>query len=187
MNKHFTRVLATAAMLGTASMLATVLPSDAATPTYTYKCWGTSADHCNVTVQAPKGWKFTKLDKFQARFTNGTSQLRVRAIYSKYSPRSVQAQKLAALKKVPGLKIISQSSGKKPTLVQGNAPTVAYYDITYTYRDTTGAQRLATTRYADQLGDGRAYVELTVGGRPTDKTALTQTLNHATQTVTLVG
>jgi hypothetical protein len=200
MNKNITRVLASAAMIGAASMLAAVLPSDASTQqvkassalqasslSYTYKCWGTSADHCNVAVQAPKGWKFTKLDQFQGRFTQGTSQLRIDAIYSKSSPRAEQARKIAALKKVPGLRILSQGYGKKPSLIKGNTPVVAYYDVSYTYRDAANVQRVATTRYADPFGDGRASVELTVGGRPADKATLAQILDHATQTVNLVG
>jgi len=183
------RVLAGAAMLGTVAATAVAGTSGAATPSYSYKCWGTSKDHCTVAVQAPKGWKFTQLDRDQAKFSHGSNEmLRVDGIYAKVSPKAQVARKAAALKKVPGLRILSMSNGVMPSVIPGNEPKVVFYDVKYTYRDGARGQRVVTTRYADTLdGGNRALIELTVGGRPQDQGTLDQVLRKATQTVTLVG
>jgi hypothetical protein len=182
------RVLASAAVVGVAGVLAGVMPSDAAAPSYAYKCWGTSADHCNVAVQAPKGWKFTQLGKFQAKFTKSSEMLRIDGIYAKVSPKAQVARKTAELKKVPGLKILSQSNGVTPSEIQWNNKKVVFYDVKYTYTDGARGQRVVTTRYADTLdGGNRAYVELTVGGSTKDQAELDAVLRKATQSVTLVG
>ncbi|TDD58513.1 hypothetical protein E1263_19070 [Kribbella antibiotica] len=183
------RMLASAAMVGVAAVVAGAMPSSAAAPSYGYKCWGTSKDHCNVALQAPKGWKFTKVDAFEAKFSHGSNEmLRVDAIYAKVSPKAQVARKTAALKKVPGLKILSLSNGVMPSTIPGNAPKVVFYDVKYTYSDGARGQRVVTTRYADTLFSGnRALLELTVGGRPQDQGTLDQVLRKTTQTVTLVG
>ncbi|MFB6720422.1 hypothetical protein ACFCV3_09695 [Kribbella sp. NPDC056345] len=183
------RMLAGALAAGVAAVVAGAGASSAAAPSYGYKCWGTSKDHCNVALQAPKGWKFTQIDRFEAKFTHGSNEmLRVDGIYSKVSPKAQVARKTAALKKVPGLKILSQSHGVALSTVPWNAKKVVFYDVKYTYRDGARGQRVVTTRYADTLdGGNRAYLELTVGGRLQDQATLDQVLTKATQTVTLVG
>jgi hypothetical protein len=104
------------------------------------------------------------------------------------SPKAQVARKTAALKKVPGLKILSLSNGVTPSTIPGNPPRVVFYDVKYTYRDGDRGQRIVTTRYADTLFSGnRALVELTVGGRPQDQGTLDQVLGKATQTVNLIG
>ncbi|GAA0598737.1 hypothetical protein HPO96_21405 [Kribbella sandramycini] len=187
--KKLGRVLAGAAAAAIVSTVVAVTPSSAAGPSYNYQCWGWAKDHCNVAVQAPKGWKFTQLDQFEAKFTKGTNQLlRVDGIYAKVSPKAQVARKTAALRKVPGLKILSQYHGVERSTIPGNAPKVVYYDVKYSYTDGARGYRVVTTRYADTLdGGNRAYVELTVGGRLQDQAELQQVLRKATQTVTLVG
>ncbi|MET7283394.1 hypothetical protein ABZS29_34530 [Kribbella sp. NPDC005582] len=183
------RMLAGAATLAAVGVVAGAMPSSAAAPSYSYKCWGTSKDHCTVAVQAPKGWKFTQLDRDQAKFTKGsTEMLRVDGIYAKVSPKTQVARKTAELKKVPGLKILSLSNGVTPSEITWNNPKVVFYDVKYTYRDGARGQRVVTTRYADTLdGGNHALVELTVGGRAQDQAELDLVLRKATQTVTLVG
>ncbi|TDD54909.1 hypothetical protein E1263_26625 [Kribbella antibiotica] len=183
------RVLTSAAVVGVAGVLAGVMPSSAAAPSYAYKCWGTSADHCNVAVQAPKGWKFTQIDRFEGKFTKGSTELlRIDGIYAKVSPKAQVARKTAELKKVPGLKILSLSNGVMPSEITWNNPKVVFYDVKYTYVDGARGQRIVTTRYADTLdGGNRAYLELTVGGRAQDQAELDAVLSKATRSVTLVG
>ena len=72
--------------------------------------------------------------------------------------------------------------------VPWTAPPVAYTSITYTYRDGARGQRWVTTRFIDTLEHGkRAYIEVTVAGRPQDQAGLNRVLAEATQRVALVG
>ena len=52
----------------------------------------------------------------------------------------------------------------------------------------TASQRWVTTRFIDTMEHGkRAYIEVTVGGRPQDQAGLNRVLAEATQLVALVG
>jgi hypothetical protein len=97
-------------------------------------------------------------------------------------------QRVKALHGVPGLKIVARAHGTVTSRVPWTAPPVAYTSITYTYRDGARGRRWVTTRFIDTLEHGkRAYIEVTVGGRPQDQAGLNRVLAEATQRVALVG
>ncbi|GAA1147283.1 hypothetical protein GCM10009630_52140 [Kribbella jejuensis] len=202
------RVLAGTAILGAAGLLLGIAPSDAAVParaaavsTYAkpalnpaslhfgWKCWG-HPTNCNVAVYAPTGWKFTKLSTREAKFTDSSNTWMLRvdgSLDGKVSTGTVAQQRVKELRRVPGLKIVSRAHGTAPSLV-GDGSTVAYRSLTYTYRDGARGQRLVSTRFLDIYSNGkRAYIEVTVAGRPQDKAGLTKIMAVATQRATLVG
>ncbi|HEY9335930.1 MAG TPA: hypothetical protein VIQ79_15960 [Kribbella sp.] len=203
------RVLAGAAIIAAAGLFVGIAPSDAAVPARTaavtahakpalkvsslhfgYKCWG-RVGNCNVAVYAPTGWKFTQLSREQAKFTDSSNtwMLRVNGgLGGKVSTTRAADQRIHALRSVAGFKLVSRTNGTAPSKVGWSAPRVAYTQITYTYRDGARGQRWVTTRFVDTFENGRrAYIELTVAGRPQDKAGLTKVLTVATERVALVG
>lgn len=208
MKKTTVRVLAGTALFGALGLLLGVAPSDAAVPAraavtasakpalnpaqlaYTYKCWG-HGQHCNVSVHAPKGWKFTQLDRMQAKFTDSSNTWMLRVdggLSGKLTTQAAADQRVKALHGVPGLKIVSRSHGTVKSKVGWSTPAVAYTTITYTYRDGARGQRWVSTRFIDTYQNGKtAYIETTVGGRPQDQAGLNRVLGEATQWVALVG
>jgi hypothetical protein len=208
MKKISARVLAGAAIIGAAGLLLGVAPSDAATParaavtahakpalnpaslTYAYKCWG-HVGNCNVSVYAPKGWKFTRLSLLEAKFTDSSNTWMLRVdggLSGKVSTNTAAQQRVKALHGVRGLKIVSRAHGTVKSKVPWSAPAVAYTSITYTYTDGARGQRWVSTRFVDTLDNGKhAYIELTVAGRPQDQAGLNRVLAEATQRVALVG
>ena len=208
MKKTTLRVLNGTAVIGAVGLLVGVAPSDAATPartsvaahtkpalnpaslSYTYKCWG-HVGNCNVAVYAPKGWKFSRLGMYEAKFTDSSNTWMLRVdggLDGKVSVNTAAQQRVKALHGVPGLKIVSRAHGTVASKVGWTAPPVAYSSITYTYRDGARGQRWVTTRFLDTFDYGkRAYIEVTVGGRPQDQAGLNRVLAEATQRVALVG
>jgi hypothetical protein len=208
MKKLSVRVLAGTAIIAAAGLLVGVAPSDAAVPartaatahakpalnpaslSYTYKCWG-HGSHCNVSVYAPKGWKFTQLSRTQAKFTDSSNTWMLRVdggLNGKVSTNTAAQQRVKALHGVPGLKIVSRAHGAVTSKVVWSTPPVAYTTLTYTYRDGARGQRWVSTRFVDTYTNGRhAYIEITVAGRPQDQAGLNHVLAEATQRVALVG
>ena len=208
MKKISARVLAGAAIVAAAALVLGVAPSDAAAParaattahakpalnpaslSYTYKCWG-HGQHCNVSVYAPKGWKFTQLSRTQAKFTDSSNTWMLRVdggLNGKVSPNTAAQQRIKALHGVSGLKIVSRAHGTVKSKVPWSAPPVAYTSLTYTYRDGARGQRWVSTRFLDTFENGkRAYIEVTVAGRPQDQAGLNHVMAEATQRVALVG
>ena len=208
MKKTTLRVLVGTAIIGAVGLVLGVAPSDAAAPartsvaahakpalnpaslSYKYKCWG-HVGNCNVSVYAPTGWKFTRLGMYEAKFTDSSNtwMLRVNGgLGGKVSTTRAADQRIHALRSVAGFKLVSRTNGTAPSKVGWSAPRVAYTQITYTYRDGARGQRWVTTRFVDTFENGRrAYIELTVAGRPQDKAGLTKVLTVATERVALVG
>lgn len=208
MKKLSIRVLAGTAILASAGLLVGIAPSDAAVTTraavsahtkpalnpaslsYTYKCWG-HPDNCNVSVYAPKGWKFTQLSLAHGKFTDtsNTWMLRVDGgLGGKVSTNTAAQQRVRALRSTPGLKIVSRAHGTVKSEVPWSMPAVAYTSLTYTYRDGARGQRWVSTRFVDTFDNGKhAYIEVTVAGRPQDQAGLNRVLAQATQRVALVG
>jgi hypothetical protein len=208
MKKLSARVLAGTAILAAAGLLLGVAPSDAAVPArttvaahttpalnpaslhYSYKCWG-HGRHCNVSVYAPAGWKFTQLSRTHAKFTDSSNTWMLRVdggIGGKVSPSTAAQQRVKALHGVAGLKIVSRAHGTVKSKVPWSMPAVAYTSLTYTYRDGARGQRWVSTRFVDTMENGkRAYIEITVAGRPQDQAGLNRVLAEATQRVALVG
>jgi hypothetical protein len=201
------RVLAGAAIVSAAGLLLGIAPSDAAVPARTaavstqakpalkasslqfgYKCWG-QGSHCNVAVHAPKGWRFTQLSRTHARFSSNVWMLRVNGgLGGKVSTSRAADQRVHALHGVNGFQLVSRTNGTTASKVGWDAPRVAYTEITYTYRDGARGKRLVTTRFVDIYESGRrAYIELTVAGRPQDKAGLAKVMTVATERVALVG
>ncbi|WP_350280409.1 hypothetical protein [Kribbella sp. HUAS MG21] len=201
------RVLAGTAIVGAAGLLLGIAPSDAAVPAraavvatqakpalkpaglqFGYNCWG-QGSHCNVAVHAPKGWQFTQLSRTHARFSSGVWLLRVNGgLGGKVSTSRAADQRVRALHGVTGFRLVSRTNGTTASKVGWDAPRVAYTEITYTYRDGSRGKRLVTTRFVDTYESGRrAYLELTVAGRPQDKAGLAKVLTVATERVALVG
>jgi hypothetical protein len=203
------RVLAGAAIIGAAGLFLGMAPSDAAVPArtaavtthakpalkpaslhFSYKCWG-HGSHCNVAVYAPTGWKFTQLSREQAKFTDSSNtwMLRVNGgLSGKVSTSRAADQRVHALHGVAGFQTVSRTNGTAASKVGWDAPRVADTEITYTYRDGARGTRLVTTRFVDTDENGRrAYIELTVAGRPQDKAGLAKVMTVATERVALVG
>lgn len=203
------RVLAGAAIIAAAGLFVGIAPSDAAVPArtaavtahakpalkpaglhFSYKCWGRGS-HCNVAVYAPTGWKFTQLSREQAKFTDSSNtwMLRVNGgLGGKVSTSRAADQRIHALHGVAGFKLKYRGNGSTASKVVWDAPRVAYTQITYTYRDGARGQRWVATRFVDTFENGRrAYIEITVAGRPQDQAGLTKVLTEATQRVALVG
>jgi hypothetical protein len=207
MKKISARVLAGAAIVAAAGLVLGVAPSDAAVParaaatahakpalkpgslSYAFKCWG-HVGNCNVAVYAPKGWKFTRLSLLEAKFTDSSNTWMLRVdggLNSKVSPNTAAQQRVKALHGVRGLKIVSRAHGTVKSKVPGSPP-VAYTSLTYTYTDGARGQRLVSTRFLDIYDGGkRAYIEVTVGGRPQDQAGLNSLMAEETQRATLVG
>ncbi|WP_329482670.1 hypothetical protein OG555_10755 [Kribbella sp. NBC_01484] len=208
MKKTTLRVLVGTAIIGAVGLVLGVAPSDAAAPartsvaayakpalnpaglSYKYKCWG-HVGNCNVSVYAPTGWKFTRLGLYEAKFTDSSNTWMLRVdggLDGKVSVNTASQQRVKALHGVPGLKIVTRAHGTVKSKVPWTAPPVAYTSITYTYRDGARGQRWVTTRFIDTLEHGkRAYIEVTVAGRPQDQAGLNRVLAEATQRVALVG
>lgn len=210
MNKKLTaRILAGAPIVSAAGLFLGMAPSEAAAPARTvavstqakpalkasslqfgYKCWGPGA-HCSVAVHAPKGWKFTQLGLQHAKFTDSSNtwMLRVNGgLGGKVGTSRAADQRIAALRGVAGFQLVSRTNGSAASKVGWDAPRVAYTEITYTYRDGARGKRLVTTRFVDTYESGRrAYIELTVAGRPQDKAGLAKVVTVATERVALVG
>ncbi|TCC40934.1 hypothetical protein [Kribbella speibonae] len=203
------RVLAGAAIIGAAGLFLGMAPSDAAVPArtaavsahakpalkpaslhFSYKCWGTGS-HCNVAVHAPTGWKFTQLSRQHAKFTDSSNtwMLRVNGgLGGKVSTSRAADQRVHALHGVAGFKMTYRGNGTTASKVGWDAPRVAYTQISYTYRDGARGQRWVSTRFVDTFENGRrAYIEITVSGRPQDQAGLNKVLTEATQRVALVG
>lgn len=207
------RVLAGAAIIGAAGLVLGIAPSDAAVPArtaaftthakpavkpalkpaslhFSYKCWGVGSN-CNVAVYAPTGWKFSQLSREQAKFTDSSNtwMLRVNGgLGGKVSTSRAADQRVHALHGVAGFKLKYRGNGSTASKVVWDAPRVAYTQITYTYRDGARGQRWVTTRFVDIYENGRrAYIEITVAGRPQDQAGLSKVLTEATQRVALVG
>ena len=126
---------------------------------------------------------------YEAKFTDGwnTWMLRVDGgLDGKVSVNTASEQRVKALHGVSGLKIVARAHGTVKSKVPWTAPPVAYTSITYTYRDGARGQRWVTTRFIDTLDHGkRAYIEVTVAGRPQDQAGLKRVLAEATQRVAL--
>ncbi|NIK55934.1 hypothetical protein [Kribbella shirazensis] len=210
MNKKLTaRVLTGAAIVSAAGLFLGLAPSEAAVPAraavvstqakpalkasslhFGYKCWGRGR-HCGVAVHAPKGWKFTQLSLQHAKFTDSSNtwMLRVNGgLGGKVGTSRGADQRVHALHGVAGFQLVSRTNGSTASKVGWDAPRVAYTEITYTYRDGSRGKRLVTTRFVDTFESGRrAYIELTVAGRPQDKAGLAKVMAVATERVALVG
>lgn len=211
MNKTIKLSAAGIAAIGAAgSVLLGALPSDAATGTAAASKPGTLhasqlkyVDHtwacgpkgtldglnCQVGAQAPKGWKWTKLDRYQARFDDRSKTWMLRIdgdLPNAGSTAAMAKAKQKALRGTPGLKILSVKTASLPNTA--TQTRITFTTVTYTYRDARRGTRWVATRYADPMDGGAgAQEELTVGGRPQDAGALGVVLNRATQTVALAG
>jgi hypothetical protein len=208
MKKTTLRVLIGTAVIGAVGLLVGVAPSDAAVPAraavtaahakpalnpaslhFSWRCWG-HPTNCNVAVYAPTGWKFTQLSTPEAKFTDSSNTWMLRVdggLNGKVSTSTAAQQRVRELRRVPGLKIVSRAHGTVKSLV-GDEPPVAYTSLTYTYRDGARGQRLVSTRFLDIYSNGkRAYIEVTVSGRPQDQAGLNKIMAVATQRATLVG
>jgi hypothetical protein len=157
---------------------------------FSSRCWG-RGNHCTVMVHAPKGWKFSQLSLQQAKFTDSSNTWMLRVdggLGGKVSTSRAAQQRVKALYGVPGLKTVSVTHGTTASKVGWDAPRVAYSAVTYTYRDGARGQRWVSTRFVDTYENGRrAYIEITVAGRPQDRAGLNKVLTEATQRVALVG
>jgi hypothetical protein len=208
MNKMIKRGIAGVGALGAAGgVLFGALPSDAATTTvaasklgtlhasqikYVTHHWACDTDGgldgraCEVSAQIPKGWAWTPLDRYEARFDKSkTWMLRIDGyIEDPGTPAEWAQNKKRALRGTPGLRILSVKNGSLPSLVNKRLPRVVFTTVTYTYRDSKRGTRWVASRYVDQVwGGDSAREEITVAGRPQDAGALGVVLNRATQTI----
>ncbi|GAA0942543.1 hypothetical protein GCM10009554_35140 [Kribbella koreensis] len=209
MNKMIKRGIAGVGALGAAGgVLFGALPSDAATGaaasqpgplhssqlkyvTHTWACdsdAGLDGRACQVGAEVPKGWAWTKVDRYQARFDKSNLwMVRIDGYLPNAGSTTAMAKaKQKALRGTAGLKVLSVKSSSLPNTVTKSR--IYFTTVTYTYRDATRGIRWVATRYADPMDHGAgAQEELTVSGRPQDAGALGVVLNRATQTVALAG
>jgi hypothetical protein len=212
MNKMIKRSVAGIGALGAAGgVLFGALPSDAATTTaaasklgtlhasqikYVTHDWacdsngGLDGRACQVSAQIPKGWAWTKVDPYEARFDKSkTWMLRIDGyLTGAGSTVKFTQARIKALHGTPGLKIVSVKTSSLPSSINKDLPRITFTTVTYTYRDGARGTRWVATRYSDHMyGGDFATEKLTVSGRPQDAGALGIVLNRATQTIQQAG
>lgn len=142
--------------------------------------------HCSMGAMVPKGWKWTKLNREDAKFADrsGTQFIRLAQGPYKLSTKQAVAQKQRSLRGTRGLKII----GVATVPARPRTGADVYSTIVYTYTDAARGTRWVATRYLDEgLGGGTAAIELTVGGRVRDQAGLKVVLARATTSVYQAG
>jgi hypothetical protein len=134
---------------------------------YVTQTFGTSK--APVSAEVPTGWTSSR-DDTRPRFQDPTDvwQIRFDTRGSKQSPdQLVQARERSIDER--NLKVISRDNG---TLI-------------YTYVDQTRGPRMGLSRWISTDDGETSAVEITVGGRPQDESALRAILQHATDTLEL--
>jgi hypothetical protein len=209
MNKTMKRTVSGLAAVGAAgAVLFGALPSDASTTTTTVAAsnvpplspklafvanrWGCdgggtlNGKECTRGAMVPKGWKWTRLSRENAKFSDrsGTQFIRLALGPQTVSTAKAVARKQAALRGTRNLKVLGVATVRVP----GQSGNV-YSTIVYTYTDAARTNRWVATRYLDNYGqNGRtAHIELTVGGRIQDQAGLKIVLARATTSVYEAG
>lgn len=134
---------------------------------YTAQTFGTAK--APVSAEVPTGWK-SSADGTRPRFTDPTGvwQIRFDTRGSKKSPDQLVDERFRSIEE-RDLKLVSRDNG---TLV-------------YTYVDENRGPRMGLSRWVSTDGGETAAIEITVGGRPQDETALRAILQRATDTLQL--
>jgi hypothetical protein len=134
---------------------------------YVEQTFGT--DKAPVTAEVPDGWTSTQTGS-RPRFMDPTGvwQIRFDTRGSKQTPDALVTARANSIDE-QDLNVISRTDG---TLI-------------YTYTDKVRGPRMGLSRWIPADDGKRSAIEITVGGRPQDESALKAVLDHATDTLQL--
>lgn len=143
---------------------------------YEHKCWGDPKTEVGVVVWAPKGWKMVKLSTFEAKFTSANNlwNVRVNASAPDKPLQTMADTKVAVLQRTTGFHLISRVNGTtKATNPNFTGITFHHTTLTYSYTDSAHGTRLVVDRFVAVDDTTHALFEISTGGRPQDRAALT--------------
>ncbi|TWD80407.1 hypothetical protein FB561_1482 [Kribbella amoyensis] len=152
---------------------------------YEHRVWGDPKTEAGIRIWAPKDWQLAKVSTFEARLTSPNKLWNLRVNGAVSGGRTTQAAadaKIAGLRATPGIRILARVDGTT-RFANPHFPAATYHHttITYSYDDPARGPRLVVDRFVAVYEPTSTNLEISAGGRPEDRAALTAITDKATE------